>query len=561
MSTIQQEQLNRFFEIINQSLLPSELIEQLTITTDNNFAVINTGLADARKIKIPLMRGIIGDYDASTNTPSLTNGVGLAGDTYRVSVAGSRDFGAGSVPLDVNDIILYISGVYINISNLASSVNLQEAYDNSSIKEIQVSDTVDGQLKIADSEFNTNRDIIFEIESYLAASLFNVTRDLITANLDIDASGNNISVAAATLGAHAINKTQFDAAIAAKANLSGGNDFSGNQNITGKSTFGYEETTNLSRPVSMGMSFIASPTDLVTTSVDYHGVDIVGSSLSSNAGTSLMSLYPFESTALWGGTGTIGSVYASYFQTNNNSTGTINLAVGIRLLHQNNNAGITQTYQGIRVEEPSKSSGTINNIYQVYVENPTTGSILNWGIYSLATNNFMQGLTLGSPISPSSSETGLNIYSPTTSNDIAKIRLINTDLSVVENQVLSSIDFFNSDNDGSHISSFIKNIGKEAFGRKGSLSFGVATTNTTDAVEAGNFDENGDFNSLYNINCSGTVKTGGYTVATLPAGSQGSRAYVTDSSVAMASNYGAVVAGAGSNVVPVFYDGTNWRIG
>ena len=72
-------------------------------------------------------------------------------------------------------------------------------------------------------------------------------------------------------------------------------------------------------------------------------------------------------------------------------------------------------------------------------------------------------------------------------------------------------------------------------------------------VEDVNFDEE--------VICAKTIETGGYTVATLPVGSQGARAYVTDSSVAMASNYGAVVAGGGANVAPVFYDGTNWRIG
>jgi hypothetical protein len=49
-------------------------------------------------------------------------------------------------------------------------------------------------------------------------------------------------------------------------------------------------------------------------------------------------------------------------------------------------------------------------------------------------------------------------------------------------------------------------------------------------------------------------------VATLPAGSVGMRAYVTDSNAAITAGIGAVVAGGGANVVPVFYDGANWRI-
>lgn len=49
------------------------------------------------------------------------------------------------------------------------------------------------------------------------------------------------------------------------------------------------------------------------------------------------------------------------------------------------------------------------------------------------------------------------------------------------------------------------------------------------------------------------------TVATLPAaGHQGARNFVTD---ANATTFASVVAGGGSNKVPVYDDGTNWRIG
>ena len=54
------------------------------------------------------------------------------------------------------------------------------------------------------------------------------------------------------------------------------------------------------------------------------------------------------------------------------------------------------------------------------------------------------------------------------------------------------------------------------------------------------------------------------TVATLPAPAalyKVVRYTVSDSTVAAAGNFGAVVAGGGVNVVPVFYDGGNWRIG
>jgi len=52
-----------------------------------------------------------------------------------------------------------------------------------------------------------------------------------------------------------------------------------------------------------------------------------------------------------------------------------------------------------------------------------------------------------------------------------------------------------------------------------------------------------------------------YTVATLPgttAVSVGARAFVTDSSV---TTFNTIVAGGGAAGVPVFFDGTNWRVG
>ena len=51
------------------------------------------------------------------------------------------------------------------------------------------------------------------------------------------------------------------------------------------------------------------------------------------------------------------------------------------------------------------------------------------------------------------------------------------------------------------------------------------------------------------------------TVANLPSAvtsGVGSRAFVTDSSV---STFGSTVAGGGSTKVPVYSDGTNWKVG
>jgi len=48
-----------------------------------------------------------GAYNASTNTPTIIDGTGANGDYYRVSVAGSQDYGSGSISFDAGDLVLY----------------------------------------------------------------------------------------------------------------------------------------------------------------------------------------------------------------------------------------------------------------------------------------------------------------------------------------------------------------------------------------------------------------------------------------------------------------------
>lgn len=48
-----------------------------------------------------------GTWDASTNSPTLVDGTGNAGDTYRVSVAADRDLGGGTQAFKVGDLVIY----------------------------------------------------------------------------------------------------------------------------------------------------------------------------------------------------------------------------------------------------------------------------------------------------------------------------------------------------------------------------------------------------------------------------------------------------------------------
>lgn len=63
---------------------------------------------------------------------------------------------------------------------------------------------------------------------------------------------------------------------------------------------------------------------------------------------------------------------------------------------------------------------------------------------------------------------------------------------------------------------------------------------------------------------SSYVKVTAVSVANLPAAATvgaGARASATDATQTLTAGIGAVVAGGGANTVPVFSDGTNWRIG
>jgi len=51
------------------------------------------------------------------------------------------------------------------------------------------------------------------------------------------------------------------------------------------------------------------------------------------------------------------------------------------------------------------------------------------------------------------------------------------------------------------------------------------------------------------------------TVALLPAGVQGDRGMVTDATTTLALGLGLAPTGGGSNISPVYFDGTHWLIG
>ena len=69
-----------------------------------------------------------GNWNASTNSPSLADGTGNAGDVYLVTVAGTQNLGSGSITFALGDWVVYgASGVWFKSinSNAVNSVNGQ----------------------------------------------------------------------------------------------------------------------------------------------------------------------------------------------------------------------------------------------------------------------------------------------------------------------------------------------------------------------------------------------------------------------------------------------------
>lgn len=103
----------------------------------------------------------------------------------------------------------------------------------------------------------------------------------------------------------------------------------------------------------------------------------------------------------------------------------------------------------------------------------------------------------------------------------------------------------------------------------GNITISVTGTSNVIVVSTSNTDITGNLfiseNIISNnVTSNNLVKTVAVAFASLPTAviaGAGARAFITDGNIAATGNFAAQVQGGGSNNVPVYSDGTNWRIG
>jgi hypothetical protein len=161
----------------------------------------------------------------------------------------------------------------------------------------------------------------------------------------------------------------------------------------GTAAFRRTEIGTYFRPVHAELTTIAAPASSVPGQTDWHGLDILCYGSSANV-TANGKFYPFESTARWDGTDTIGGLVAGYLKTNNTDTGTVSLATGLRLWCKNDSTGTITDLRHISIEDVDNDSGTVDVQYGLYIA-AMSNATANWGIYNSADSFFGGSVGIG----------------------------------------------------------------------------------------------------------------------------------------------------------------------
>lgn len=189
---------------------------------------------------------------------------------------------------------------------------------------------------------------------------------------------------------------------------------------------------------------------------------------------------------------------------------------------------VTNTY-GLKIDNPT-GAGPITNLYGIWID-PLTRGTSNFSIFSGSTA--LPGYHGGKwqmGTAPQISAAGFTTFGSVLSHDVSGNLVSNPNLTIISG-VLSL---------------------KEATAKVLATTADLQLDSSVGLVKLGG--------TAPRVQAMVPVVMKNYTVATLPAAANTAygRAFVTD---ANATTFASVVAGGGANGVPVYSDGTNWRIG
>lgn len=230
---------------IVQALRPGDNVSELTNDagyipdsqkgSNNGVATLDSGgKVPAAQLPNSVME-YHGNWNAATNTPALANGTGNAGDTYRCSVAGTANFGAGAITFNVGDFVIYSGTIWersIN-SNEVVSVNGKRGVVTGLVESVG-GVAPDGNGSIANLNMTTMRlpgggegyiDSDTTIPIFQHASPFSwrgrlaATQGAAAGSIAYRGAGGRTSVGDPTQSTHAANKGYVDNGLSQKADL------------------------------------------------------------------------------------------------------------------------------------------------------------------------------------------------------------------------------------------------------------------------------------------------------------------------------------------------------
>lgn len=147
-----------------------------------------------------------GEWDASTNTPTLANGSGDPGQVYETTVAGTANFGAGPISFNVGDWVVYgANGVWYKSlnSNEVTSVN-----------------GLTGAVVLTTDLVNEGSTNLYHTDERAQDAVGSILTDTPTIDLSYDDAGNAIT---ADVKDNSIGATKLTTGVADQNTIIGGN--------------------------------------------------------------------------------------------------------------------------------------------------------------------------------------------------------------------------------------------------------------------------------------------------------------------------------------------------